>query len=778
MPQDKLEQIIEHYNNELARKQILIEELNEELNTISTVSYNSGIPNPKINRGDEGEDFDFPIRWGITCKRMEKSIYLEPILSFFKGIFNTFDYYIEKPVDYETNMSSKLVYDFFTEQFKRAGGLKRLIVDIAYNTLVYGFSFFTPKLEIINGNKYSFKGKLDGLRGFKYYDPTLIYSFIFKEDDSDELQAIKIYTQPKKLGCGNINTNKNTDDYLYEEYLNNLIINKQQKLINIDFDLALAGYCTYGNNFGDPLGKPFLYSAYPLWKVLENMDNSFNRNLVNVGEHSFNFIPHNAATEINNDLRSQIKKEIQEWVRKGGGVFISQYGKIEKIECIDANEWYNFRDGMLSTLFKNKNVDIKSVGLNRGATRNIAELSQTDSIIAAKELIDNFIYQLNNNFMKKFFDLNFKSLRAAGNCDYLNIACTLSVSEQQNQYNNSQQTVSMSAIRKDDNTKEVNSSLTDNQGNTISQSVQYDNGKSISTKTAIPMSTFIKQAPDDITKFIIDTTDLDKILVRSSDELNAYLLEYVKNAMVNEDLIKKSLTKPQSFVRGSLLNKNQKISLLNQIQELLKSDAYSFFQYKAGEILRGTGGLNWKDLFGISLEEWIDKNVKYFLKNKITTITEELAAETEKIAMDNLFKFARGYNSDIDIEKAKSFVLDNIFNWKGKQLQDIVDSKTIYTFQEVSNIANESASEKIDGMAKIRTGVLETMCSHCQKYFGVLYKKDSKGNWYNIDHDYVELPDNNCIGAKYGNKCRCYYVTVGENVLDVINNVIIREANK
>lgn len=238
MPQDKIEQIIEHYNNELARKQILIEELNEELNTISTVSYNSGIPNPKINRGDEGEDFDFPIRWGITCKRMEKSIYLEPILSFYKGIFNTFDYSIEKPFDYDTNMNSKLTYDFFTEQFKQAGGLKNLIVNIAYNTLVYGFSFFTPKLEIRNGNKYGFKGKLDGLRGFKYYDPTLIYSFIFKEDDSDELQAIRMYTQPKQLGCGNINTDDNANDYLYEEYLNNLITNKQQQLINIDFDLA------------------------------------------------------------------------------------------------------------------------------------------------------------------------------------------------------------------------------------------------------------------------------------------------------------------------------------------------------------------------------------------------------------------------------------------------------------------------------------------------------------------------------------------------------------
>lgn len=777
MPQDKLERIIEHYNNELARKQVLIEELNEELNTISTVSYNSGIPNPKINRGDEGEDFDFPIRWGITCKRMEKSIYLEPILSFFKGIFNTFDYYIEKPKDYATNMNSQLVYDFFTEQFKRAGELKQLIVNIAYNTLVYGFSFFTPKLEIINANKYGFKGKLDGLRGFKYYDPTLIYSFIFKEDDSDELQSIKMYTQPKQLGCGNIDTNKNTDDYLYEEYLNNLITNKQQKLINIDFDLALAGYCTYGNNFGDPLGKPFLYSAYPLWKVLENMDNSFNRNLVNVGEHSFNFVPHNSSAEINSDLRSQIKKEIQEWVRKGGGVFISQYGKIEKIECIDANEWYNFRDGMISTLFKNKNVDIKSVGLNRGATRNIAELSQTDSIIAAKELIDNFIYQLNNNFMKKFFDLNFKSLRVAGNCDYLNIACTLPVSEQQNQYNNSQRNVLMSAIRKDDDTKEVNSSITDNQGNTVSQSVQYDNqGNAIGLQTAIPLSKFVKRSLTGAESFIINADELERVLVRTSSELSNYLQEFVRNAMNNDDLIKKALEKPQAFVRGSLLNKQQKEELLNTIQYTIENSLTDFFNYKANEIVNGVQQ-NFSDIFGVTINEWVDKLSKQYTKNYMKTITEDLSAKIEKIALENIFNFTRGYNKDIDIKQATDLVKKKIFNFKGKNINTEADNTTVSVFQKVSDIANNNAKENVDDLAILRSGVLETMCSHCQKYFGTLYRKDSQGNYYNVDREYIELPDKDCLGG--ADRCKCYYVPVSEGVLGVINNLLTQKgANK
>lgn len=766
-----IEKIIENYDKKHSLLKNKIEALNDELNKISTSSYSTGIPDTKFNRGDEGNDFDFPIKWGITCKKMEKSIYLEPVLTFFKNIFNTFNYSIEIPDEYDNNITVKTAYDFFVKQFKRVGGLQNLLVEIAYNTLVYGFNFFTPKLEVMNGNIYGLKGNYECLKGFKFYDPTLLYSFIFNEDDTDELQAVKIFSSPKQLGG-----KSDAEGLLYNDYLGNLLKQTTQKLITIDFDLSVAGYCHYGTIQGDPLGKPFLYSVYPLWKVLENMDNSFNRNLSNIGEHSFNYSLYNTAEGLSDEQRKVAEKEIRDFVNRRGGVFIGSFGKIEKIEGIDANEWYNFRDGMLSTIFKNKGVDIKSLGLNRGATRDLASISQSDSIINAYGIISRFVEQINNTFMKRYFDLNFKDLRIQGLCDYFRIKCEVPAENieaigkeenNQNLNNDSLQLSNLSGINKDNkDIIQTNTTLSDGS----KQVVDYDNGKPISSKTTIPMSKFIKQLPDDITQFVIDTTDLERILVRSSEELNRYLLDFIKNAMIDDTLIEKALKNPTSFIRGSLLNKNQRLALTENIKKYLENHAYEFFNYKAKEIVNGAGGIAFTDIFGKSLESWIDTQVKYFLKNKITLITDDLSAKVEKIAIDNLFNMSRGYTKDIDIKQAKDFIKDKIFNLKGKQLNSIVDNEVITVFQNVSDIANETASQKIEDMAVIRTGVLEKMCSHCQKYFGVLYKKDSEGNYYNIDHEYIKLPDKDCLGG--AENCKCYYVPVAENTLNIINNLL------
>ena len=378
--QSTIEKIIENYNEQIKNKTLQIEKLNDELNTIST-HYNT------TTISDIDKDFSFPHKWAITCKNMANSIYLEPILQYYRAIFNSFDYFFEKPENYEENEKVKNAYDFFNSQFKRIGGLKKLIVNITYETLIYGFSFFTPKLEIISGRSFGFKGRLDGLRGVKFYNPKSILQFNFDEIDSDELKSISI--------------------------LNN------EKVTNIDLDLAIAGYTSYGRNSDNILGQPFLYSAYSLWKVLESMDSSFTKNLNNIGEHSFNFI---ALSELNDSKRKEVEREIRNFISQGGGVFISKYGKLEKIESIDANEWYNFRDSMLSTIFKNKGVDIKALGLNKGATKNLADVTQANSLLIASDIVSDIINNINDTFIRRYFDLNFKHLRLTDECDYFRVS--------------------------------------------------------------------------------------------------------------------------------------------------------------------------------------------------------------------------------------------------------------------------------------------------------------------------------------------------------------------
>lgn len=1084
--QTPVEQIIENYNNELNKKNREIELLNDKLAEISTVSYSAGTPQVKYNRGDESNDFAFPVKWAQTCKKMETSIYLEPVLQFYKTTFNTFDYQIEMPEEAEENEAVFLAYEFINKQFERAGGLKNLIVNIAYNTLVYGFAFFTPKLEIISGQKYNLKGKLDGLKGFKYYDPTQIYNFVFKETDADELQAITILTSPKVLGG-----TQDTKGYMLEDYYNQWAKGnfENAKFIKIDFDLMLGGYATYGNITGDVIGRPFLYSAYPLWQVLESMDNSFNRNLSNIGEHSFNFVS-TSSEPISDTDRSEIKRELQEWVNKKGGIFLSKYGKVEKIECIDANEWWQFRDSMLSTLFKNKGLDIKALGLNRGATKDLASYAQTDSVLMANDIMENIIMSINNTFMKRYFDLNFKELRIYGDCDYFKIKHSLPEAQQKNQNGNfnvamsgtipegsewktldngehvvvkdgdiisgagiekwknkgkktsedkstasskvkkekqkkitknysidydtetidnlnelgknwqdkriyfkelnnsyydlenkkwvcdspatTEKALALASEKKEDREnrikqeketkaktdfekslerhkqareieKRINSeefdkkflkamneagmfedmtipkgsvkSITDKfftedekklwynthknssdatylsdvvynkaknqlydiqkkfqpkqwkewlyetkkidngtwyipeeirssivkdytitemknsdawakfgdefnkykadykknskkqlqeyinellkddanasgiksedgkikktieikdaQGNITKQKTTYDKNKNpISQESKIWLGRFIKRKPSGVESYIIkDTSLLNQNLIVLSDELNDYILHFMKEAMKDTKIIELALKKPDEFIKTSLLTPAKRKELLEELKGILERNVGDLFDIKANEILQGSATKDFKAIFGMTQNEWINKMTQEYIRKNAINVGRALIARTELKSMEALRNFTAGYTKDNDLSEAVNVVFERVFNYKGKGIDTASQNEAVSVFQEVSNQANENASKKIKNLAFIRCGYLESMCKECQKYYNVLYVPNGLGGYYNEQGiEYKQLPDSDCLGGK--ENCKCYYAPIKLEVLDIINNML------
>lgn len=766
LPQTATEKIIESYADEIAKKNREIELLNDKLATISTVSYSAGIPQVKYNRGDESNDFSFPVRWAQTCKKMENSIYLEPILQFYKNTFNTFNYEIKKPDEYEQSEKVRNAYDFMTKQFERAGGLKNLIVNIAYNTLVFGFAFFTPKLEVIDGKKWGVKGKIDGLKGFKYYDPTQIYNFVFKENDADELQAITLLTSPKLLGGSDRNKGYMLEDY-YNEWAEGNFENA--KLIKIDFDLMLGGYATYGNLTGDVIGKPFLYSAYSMWQVLESMDNSFNRNLNNIGEHSFNFVAYNSTEGLNEATRKETEIELQKFIKNKGGIYIGSHGKLEKIECIDANEWWQFRDSMLSSLFKNKGLDIKALGLNRGATKDLAAFSQTDTVLMANDIMENILLNINNTFMKRYFDLNFKTLRTLGECDYFQIKHE--VPEIKN--NQGESFIAMSGIKGDDGVKKEFIELKDKDGNISTQKTTFDkNNNPTSQESRIHLGKFIKRKPNGLESYIIkDTSLLNQNLIVLSEELNDYILEFMKEAMRDPKIIELALKKPDEFIKTSLLTPAKRKQLLEELQGILERNVGNLFDIKATEIMHGTANKDFQAIFGIAKNEWINKMTQEYIRKNAINVGRTLIARTELKATEALRNFTAGYTKDTDLSEAVNNVFERVFQFKGKEIDTATQNEAVSVFQEVSNQANENASKKIKDLAFIRCGYLENMCKECQKYYNVLYVSNGVGGYYNSEGiEYKTLPDADCLGGK--ENCKCYYAPIDTKVLDIINNML------
>lgn len=406
---DKLLQKQENAVEKKYRKKLLAERekvrsLTQEINSVSTSAYPSGNPDNAYNRGDESDAFSFPVKWANTCKRMEKSCYLSPILEFYRAIFKTFSY--EITLDGESKDKEKIL-SFLNSQFKRAGSLKEFAVNVSHGMLVYGFYYFAPKIEVVSAKKHGLNGMFEGIYDFKYFDPASLQGFVFDENDKDIIKSISIFSQPKR-------TSGTSAHGLRKE---------NSGILELDIESSLIGYASYGGVCGNPMGRPFLYDVYTLWKIMESMDNSFNKNLQNIGEHSFNFV--SSKSELDDTEMRAVYKDVKKFIEGRGGVFVSRHGRLEKIDGIDGKKWNDIRDGIIATIFKSKGADIKALGMTRGATRDLASFAQSDSVIIAKDIMESCLRQINKTMLKSYFKLNFSEYVNAGIFEYPEITVNL-----------------------------------------------------------------------------------------------------------------------------------------------------------------------------------------------------------------------------------------------------------------------------------------------------------------------------------------------------------------
>lgn len=743
MDNKKLQSILNDYNKRIEELKTSNNELRYKLNRVNTVSYGSGIPDTSFNRGDEGDAFAFPYKWASTCKRLANSLYLSPILDFMKMTFNTFNYKLE-PAKGNYKLTNQ-INDFLEKQFDNIGGLNRWLVNLAYGALQYGFNYFTMKTESKKQPQFGFKTTLQCLRDVKFYDVALTNKFIFDDDDVDNVIAVSFFSASKETAYID-------NDFVLEQILQGNRI--QGDNITIPLEKALGGLITLGNNYGDPVGKPFLYSTYMINQVLESMDNSFYKNLDAVGEHSYNFVPFKSEY-LSEAERQNVYNEVLDFIDNKGGVFVSSYGKLEKIEGLDAREWYEFRDGVLSTIYKSKGLDIKALGLNRGATRNLAELTQTDTVLMCADMMRDFIFQVNRTFMRWYFDCNFKYERLNGLCDYFNIIVEVPDKE----LNQTQSNIDMSAInnKSNANTKKQIS----NRGNS-QYSVYASNGKVVNQVTSLNVDRFIKGKAEGNLEYIIDTTYLNDVLNNSSDELLKDLIAEGKNNIRNTDFIEALLRNKKNI--PSIFNKGSE----DKLRATLEYNVNQMLDVKANEILYGFKKSNiadFKDITGMSVNEWKQKELNKFMNKSGNRLVKQVISKAETQIKQDLEYYIDSVDKT-DIDTAISEVQNNLYDYKMTKLQDITDRETINLFQDVSRQANTDVSKKSD-VVLIRVAVLESACDVCRPKAGRTFVKDSNGNWYNENYAYEDLPDKNCLGTKQ--RCNCYYVIADKNYIDTLD---------
>lgn len=333
-----------------------------------------------------------------------------------------------------------------------------------------------------------------------------------------------------------------------------------------------------------------------------------------------------------------------------------------------------------------------------------------------------------------------------------------------------------SGIKSDDGNIKQTIKIKDKDGNITSQKTTYDkNNNPISQESRIWLGKFIKRKPSGVESYIIkDTSVLNQDLIVLSNEFNEYILEFMKEAMKDSSIIELALKKPDEFIKTSLLTPSKRKALLEEIKGILERNVSDLFEVKADEFLQGTASKDFKALFGMTKNDWINKMTQEYVRKNAINVGRALIAKTELKSMEALRNFTAGYTNDKDLSEAVNDVFEKVFNYKGKGIDTASQNEAVSVFQEVSNQANINASKKIKNLAFIRCGYLESMCKECQKYYNVLYVPNGLGGYYNEQGiEYRELPDSNCLGGK--ENCKCYYAPIKIEVLDIINNMLERK---
>ena len=258
-----------------------------------------------------------------------------------------------------------------------------------------------------------------------------------------------------------------------------------------------------------------------------------------------------------------------------------------------------------------------------------------------------------------------------------------------------------------------------------------------------------------------------------SDELNDYILEFMKEAMRDPKIIELALKKPDEFIKTSLLTPAKRKELLEELKGILERNVGDLFDIKATEIINGSGktSKDFQAIFGMAKNEWLNKMTQEYIRKNAINVGRALIAKTELKATEALRNFTAGYTKDKNLSEAVNNVFERVFQFQGKGIDTASQNEAVSVFQEVSNQANNDAVKRNKDLAFIRCGYLENMCKECQKYYNVLYLPNGVGGYYNSEGiEYKELPDSDCLGGK--ENCKCYYATIDTKVLDIINNML------
>lgn len=387
---------------------------------------------------EQNERFGFPFNFAKTYEEMHRN----PIVS---KIFQSRSSKIllgEWNISYKDKSllkdpHHKFVLEYILEQIENTGGMREFIRANVIPALKFGVSIFAPIFDI---ETKEFNGEdilLPKIKNFYWYHPAFLFRVFMDSENLSRVASLQYWIPDKATVTFDLsskemldlsskvtkrissNALKKLDEDPTYEVIRKLNYGGNIKLTDIDIALVMGGVISYNKEGSNPIGKAYTYTLYGLSKVVDSLISSLYTSLANVGFHSLQAVPINAESGLSFTAEhlTQLKKEISEFFKNGGGLFTSNTHELKEVPTTQVqyindiiDELYGIMTKLLGESVEALGSGQQSMGFGGGEVAKTLQENMTPEIEDdAQQLLqglnNTFIPYLIKNTFQHWFDV-------------------------------------------------------------------------------------------------------------------------------------------------------------------------------------------------------------------------------------------------------------------------------------------------------------------------------------------------------------------------------------
>lgn len=752
------QQINEYYQ---ARINILEKQNNALRKKALDTSVAGGIINTYLTRGVYRKDFATPLMQSLIAEEMANEGYFALALKQFVSLCRDVEVEISyKSKELNEDLRHKAVLDFVKEQINNIGGYDNLFEKVIIPALRWGVGIGLPSFQRI-GNKIGFKS-------LKTINMQNIQQFIFDEEDTSKLASIKYITFPKMVNTG-------LEELIKRDGKDADVDMTEVSYITINIKDNCIAYHSHNAIDGDPFGTPYLYFLYSNYKTYKKLTECMYNALHSFGNYPLGVNRTSRESGVDNlAWENVVSNKLQELMDNGGGVYVEGESQLYNLTPPDTSNMTQSMKEIFDIAMRTASLGQITAGVDGGGSRNLMKSMDlmTDSFVQAT--VKSACLDISETMIHNLCWFNYRKDYKLGKLKEYPYLCV-------------KDNATVIADAQDRADKKQKAELESQKSNGVSVSQNKNSKTFVMPKKVISKkkkaevvkqgiltdiieqegykTTFriVRQEPNDLEKSLkIDAESLDKMLGTLTDELSELMNSALKPKM--KDALERLAKNPKANLNvwGIFDKKSFSDNVHAEIEHIVRQFALENAKYIDASF--ELGNTNFMEQLGMDMSEYADSIAKKYMKSEaIKTIQNNFIQEATNYVRDYATKVASGFSLNSKEARLEGLrrALQDVDGLEGIAFEKLAEQTVATTFTNLTEFENKEAVKKAKNKnyVMLRSGILEGQCEHCRERMGEVYYPTEDGeNYINDKGEYLLLPDVECKGMRYGNKCRCFAV--------------------